>query len=66
MFIFFFFKQKTAYEIRLSLVVSEMYIRNREQETHEDTDDGDNQQEFHKDKAANNPSLHVNPSKKEK
>ncbi len=28
-FIFFFFKQKTAYEIRLSLVGSEMCIRDR-------------------------------------
>ena len=27
MFFFFFFKQKTAYEIRLSLVGSEMCIR---------------------------------------
>ena len=28
-FLFFFFKQKTAYEIRLSLVGSEMCIRDR-------------------------------------
>jgi hypothetical protein len=39
-------------------------LNGREQETHEDTDDGDNHQEFHKGKAANIPSLHVNPSKK--
>jgi len=29
-FFFFFFKQKTAYEIRLSLVGSEMCIRDRD------------------------------------
>jgi len=29
LFFFFFFKQKTAYEIRLSLVGSEMCIRDR-------------------------------------
>ena len=29
MLLFFFFKQKTAYEIRLSLVGSEMCIRDR-------------------------------------
>ena len=26
-YVFFFFKQRTAYELRLSLVGSEMYIR---------------------------------------
>jgi hypothetical protein len=41
-------------------------LNGREQKTHEDTDDGDNHQEFHKGKAANIPSLHVNPSKKGK
>ena len=35
--LFFFFKQKTAYEIRLSLVGSEMCIRDRE-ENHENND----------------------------
>jgi len=29
LYVFFFFKQKTAYEIRLSLVGSEMCIRDR-------------------------------------
>ena len=28
-FVFFFFKEKTAYEIRLNLVGSEMFIRDR-------------------------------------
>ena len=31
---FFFFKQKTAYEIRISLVGSEMCIRDSRKETH--------------------------------
>ncbi len=30
LFFFFFFKQKTAYEFRLSLVGSEMYIKDRD------------------------------------
>src|SRR5660397_272250 len=37
MFCFFFFKQKTAYEIRLSLVGSEMCIRDRSETVHNES-----------------------------